>query len=307
MDRKPVDISSIDIRLLVAFDAVMIEGSISRAARRLGVTQSAVSQSIGKLRDLAGDGLFERTGHGVKPTPRAISIAGPVSQALRILGAAFNTRAEFDPANSNRRFQIAMYPPLAPFLAPKLYAALPRESGVSFNVMGRAPADVEAGMRFGMPEIVLLPRFIHGASIKAELMWEDELVVLARRGHPQLQNGLTEAVYLQLEHVILTRTEGVDDAPNMDPIFEQRGVKRRIPIAVPVASIAYDLVASTDLVMTAHSRYIRLFGSDLPLDVYKLPFAWPRHATYLSWHERFDDDLAHRWMREKLTELCRDM
>src|SRR5690242_15314278 len=95
-----VEISAIDYRLLSAFDAVMTDLNISRAAKRLGVTQSAVSQAIAKMRDLVDDDLFERTGHGVRPTPRAMELAEPVAQALAILRNAFGPPPQFDPAVS---------------------------------------------------------------------------------------------------------------------------------------------------------------------------------------------------------------
>lgn len=302
-----MNMTAIDLRLLVAFEAVMVEGTISRAAKRLGVTQSAVSQSIAKLRDIVGDELFERTGHGVRPTPKANELACPISQALQILNSAFNPTDEFDPRHSDRRYQVAMYAAFAPFIVPRLYEALPRGSHISFVISANAPPELEAGLRFGRPELALLPRTAHGPGVRMQRVWEDDVVLIARRGHPMLTNGVTEKIYFQLDHVILTKCDCLDEQESLDYVFEQQGMKRKIVMAIPIASTLFDLVANTDLVAAARSRFVKVYGNGPDIEIHKLPTTWPRQSMSLLWHERYEADLGHRWLRDRMVDICKQI
>lgn len=301
-ERVDVDLAAIDLKLLSILEAVLIEGNLSRAGRRLGLSQSAVSQAIARLRILLADDLFERTGRGVRPTARATSIAAPLGLALATLRGALQPPAEFDSASSDRRFFIAMRADVAQALGPRLQALLPAGSGMAFYIVDRPSEGLAAELRFGTPEVAILAEPLRSIGCRCEPLLAERLVVLARRGHPEIGERLAEETYARLSHAVLSRT-GPDDRSPLDAEFERRGIARRVPMALPSLEAVVALVARSDLVCTVPARLTRSLAAELGLVTHELPFPQPEFAVHLAWHGYFDNDAGHRWLREQIKTI----
>lgn len=305
-DLGDVDLAAIDLKLLAILDAVLVEGNLSRAGRRLGLTQSAVSQAIARLRVILGDELFVRTGRGVRATARAQSLAVPIARALALLRAALAPASAFDPAASDRRFFISMRQDLAHVLGARLHGVLPAGSRVSFYIVDRAPTDLAAALRYGAPELALTTTEISGAEIRSTLLVAERLVVLARRGNPAVGERLTEEAYLRLGHVLLSRADPAD-ASEVDARLAGRGRGRHVSLALPSASAVVAVAASTDNLCTAPERMWRPFAEGLDIVAHEPPLDLPHFNVHMSWHERLEDDAGHRWLRRTLLQLCDEL
>ena len=293
-------LGSADIRLLTAFNAVMIEGNLSGAARRLNVSQSTISQSLARLRELLGDDLFERTGRGVKPTPRACQIAAPVRQALALLQEAMSRANSFDPANDQRTFFLSLRGQIAEGLAVELAGSAAGWPGIAFYTISRTAEEAAESLRFGEPEIAIDIRPATGTGVHIELLAQQPIVLLARRGHPLLRGPLDLKTYRALGHVGLSRIRPADEgraAAELPPM------DRRFPISVSNSALAAKIVAETDLAYTSPEGVARRLASTYGLEVHELAFASAPASFYMSWHERFDDDAGHRWMRDTLRSM----
>ena len=194
------------LTLIPVFDAIISEGNLSRAAERLGVTQSAVSQALARLRKLTSDPLFESHGRGVRPTPRALEIAGHARAALTHANAAFTPKT-LDIASLKRTFIIDIGGGFDALILPKLYKVLAKAApGVRCLVSNTRGGDLLSELKYGETELAFDFQPTDAEGISSERLGEDTPVVVARPGHPALKQGLTKSLYLQLPHAALAWT-----------------------------------------------------------------------------------------------------
>ena len=299
-----MQLSRIDLNLLVVFDAVFAAGSITAASRRLNLSQPAVSHALARLRDLLGKSLFERLGRGIAPTPYARSIAGPIREALATMERTLHRADEFDPAATERTFRIGLREAFEPGVLPPLSRAI-CSAGPGLGLTSarheraRLEADLAAG-EFDLTFDVLLPvaeRTPH------ECVLVDRLVVVARKDHPLLRRlrrrGWTVDAYLALDHVqVSSRRRG----PSMEDAALRAIGKpgRRIRLRCQSHAAACRVAATTDLVATipeSHARHVLDPASNrlvaLPLDGVTL-------ETYMYWPANAERDAANRWLREQV-------
>lgn len=294
-----IDLGGIDLKLLSVFDAVMSESSFSRAARRLGMTQSAVSQAMARLRPLFDDDLFERTGRGVRPTPRALELSGPIRQGLNLLRSSLDPKVGFDPEAVARTFFIAMQPHVAEAFAVQFYEALPQASKLRLYIVPADGRDLEADLRYGEPEIAITRDAIEAPGFRNELLFSEAIVLMARRGHPAISGPLTWDDYAGFQHVAISLS-GPSDASPIDREFKRRGVQRAVPVCMPTAASGLKIVEQTDLVCTLGHRLAERFASWHALEIHALPVDGLVLPMFMVWHERFDNDRGHLWLRDRL-------
>jgi DNA-binding transcriptional LysR family regulator len=312
-EASPERLSAIDLNLTVAFDALARELSVTRAAERVGVTQSAMSHSLRRLRELLDDPLLVRGRGGMVLTPRAAALVVPLRSALVTLGRALAETPGFDPATARRAFCIA---------APDLFDVLMVPSLLE-RVRGSAPAvDIvvvpvderrfSERLETGEVDVAIVPRFdeqnaaeVNGSGLLQRALLRDRFVCLLRAEHPVLRarRGFTLDSYAALSHALVSpRGEG----PGLvDHLLEQHGRVRRIALRVPNFYSALAIVARSDLVLTAPSALARLAPADLPVRALAPPLRLPRHSVNLVWHERFSNDPGHRWLRNLVLEVAR--
>ena len=292
-------LSRVDLNLLVVFDAIYVEGGITRAAKRLNLTQPAISHALGRLRELFGDPLFERQGHGMAPTPVARAMVVPIREALTTIDSVVGDRGRFDPATSERRFVVGLRDVMEAVVLPRLTAGLLRVAPrVDLSSVRVNRAAVEQDLAIGRYDAIVDILMPMSAKVNHTLIASDGLVVVARRGHPCLDGGLTLDSYLAAKHVVVTSSEiGLGLA---DREVARFGHHRDIRLRCQQSYAACRVVSETDLVLTMPARYARIANLPFANEIVPAPFVKPSQDIYLYWHGNVDADPANRWLRDRL-------
>lgn len=307
------DLAQVDLNLLVAFDVLVEERSVTRAAERLGLTQSALSHTLRRLRELLSDPLLVRGQGGMVLTPRAQALSVPLRSGLRTLGRALTTRGEFEPSTAERSFTLATPDLFDVLMVPPLLARVRREAkGIELNLVAHGAAGLTARLETGELDFAVVPRVDASRAAPPQppaqgllqrTLFRDGYVCLLRKGHPALRQGkLTLERYLALSHALVApRGEGLGQ---VDEALQALGRRRTIALRMPHFFAALAVVARSDLVLTAPSALAAV--GDPGVRAVAAPLALPRHSVNLLWHERFDNDPAQRWLRGLLIEVARE-
>jgi DNA-binding transcriptional LysR family regulator len=299
-----MNISKVDLNLFVVFDAIYTEGSVSAAARKLNLSQPALSHSLARLRTLVGDPLFERQGQRMVSTYVARNLIEPVRAALRGLELTLNQMGGFDPANSTRRFGLAMRDVLESATLPALMRLL-GDSAPNIDIASaRVPRrDLVAELSLGNIDAaidVLLPL---PPDIRHARLAQENTVVVARRGHPAIRKGgsITLDQYLASSHVLVSsRRQG----PGLEDFELSRlGHVRRVRLRCQHYVSAARVVSETDLLLTMPDRYAHIVNEQFGNQIVPLPsgFSVPAWELYLYWHVGVEHDPANAWLREQIT------
>lgn len=288
----------IDLNLLVVFDALAAERSASKAALRLGLTQSAVSHALRRLRATFGDELFVRGEGGLEPTPRARAAMGAVRAALAEIERCVVDRPGFDPAREERPFTLRVTEYVSSEIVRRLCLALRHEAPgmrlrvLQFDAGGRVEAIVGDEMH------VRLATVAQPADGCSRLRLLDEtFVVVFRRAGATACARMTLADYAALPHVKVVATIGTNV---IDDALARHGLVRNIAYQVPNWRDARFLVERTDLIATLPARFARDAAQGGLCATTPCPLADVGFAVDLVWSSRYDDDPAHRWLRERI-------
>lgn len=318
---SPERFAGIDLNLVVALDALMRERSVTRAAARLGVTQSAVSHSLRRLRGLLGDPLLVRSGNGMALTPHAEALVVPVRSGLITLGRALSEPPAFEPRHARRGFVLASIDLFDVLVVPALLARIRAEApNVDVSVLAAGDRQLAEQLETGEVDAAILPQ-MHGRRDEAggpglvrKTLFRDRFVCLLRADHPALAGGprrgrgaaakkLTLERYLALSHVLIS--SGSTGRGLVDALLAAEGRARRITLRIPHFYSALAIVAQSDLVLTGPEGLISLARPDMNVLALPVPIALPDASVNLVWHERFGNDPGHRWLRELTAEVAR--
>lgn len=292
-----------DPSALLALDALLDTRSVTLAARRMGVSQSAMSHTLARLRARFDDPLLVRSGRGLVPTARAEGMARHLRLAAVELEAAVTATPSFQPATARRTFRVATTDLVEMVVLPRVLALLEREApGVDLHV--RAQVDAEAALHAGELDLVLQPVRDHAsAGLRARALFHERFVCVMRRGHPLARRKLTVERFAEARHLLVAprgQPGGI-----VDDVLAARGLQRRTAVLVPSFLAVPHLVAETDLVATLAERVARSFAGSLPLRVVPHPLPLPGFTVSLVWHERTDAEPGHVWLRRALTRAVR--
>lgn len=297
-----------NLNLLVAFDALLSERSVTRAAERVGLTQPAMSRALGQLRRVFDDPLFVRVSGGVEPTRRAVELREPVRSGLEALSRALDPARDFQPETSHGSFVAAMSDYAELVLLPGLLRRLAeRAPGFDLHVVPWGFDEPVAPLQAGEVDLMVgfnQPRTLPPGHLELEL-FEDPFVCIARNGHPRVRSRLTLKAYLELSHIIVRGRRGALGAG--DVALAAVGRKRRIGARVPSFFVVPELVAATDMIAAMDSRLAYHFARFLPIRVFKPPIPFPPERTVMVWHARDTTHPAQIWFREQIRELCEEM
>ena len=292
-----MNIARLDLNLFVVFEAIYQEGSISRAARHLNLTQPAVSHALARLRDRLDDPLFVRRGNKMVPTPRAKALAEPVREALAGLQQCITGERGFDPASARRSFVLGLRDGLEACVLPPLLrymeANAPTVEVQSITVSRRDMAQELAAGRLDLAMDVQLPA---AAEVQQVPLWDAALVVLMRKGHPLARSPLTLEKYIAARHVLVSsrrRGPGLEDFG-----LAQLGQRRELGLRCQHYQAALEVVAETDLLLTLPEMLAQRLASKQRFVSTALPVALPSMGLYLYWHRDQENDTAHIWLRE---------
>lgn len=303
-DVHDVDLSAIDLNALVVLDALLAERHVTRAAERIGRTQSAVSHALARLRELLGDPLLVRGPRGaLVATARAEAIAPALRRALDGVRQAIRGEPRFDPATARRSFRIATGDYAELILLPRLVARLAHEApGVDLWVVP-LPDDTAGALAAGAIDLGLgvwrAPAW--PAGLYQRRLFDEDFRCVVRAGHPAAAQRLTLARFCELQHLLVaprgTPGSFVDDQ------LAELGRTRRVAVRVPHFLIAPHVIAASDLVVTIATRLARLYAEPLGLELLAPPFEVAPFTVSMAWHERAHHDPGHRWLRERLVEV----
>jgi DNA-binding transcriptional LysR family regulator len=294
-------LSNIDLNLFVVFDAIYTEGSVTQAARRLNLTQPAVSHALAKLRDTCGDPLFVRNGRTISPTPAARQMISAVRQSIYGLKTTLGSIAAFDPQTARLRFTIGMRDLLESTLLPELMAGIcKRAPHVDIAVVRAGRRDLEAELASGAIDAaidILLPV---SSDVRQTRLTAQSLAVLARKKHPRLRGKLTLKSYLAEEHIMVSSRRRGQSQEDLE--LARGGYRRSVRLRCQHYFAAARVVATTDLLCSTTRPVADILAEVLPLQVLRFPLATPDFDAFLYWHTNVDADPANRWLRNLLLE-----
>lgn len=299
-----MNLSAIDLNLLYVLTTVLEERSATRAAHKLHVTQSAVSNALRRARELFRDQLVLRARHGLEPTPRASAMLPAlrswVEDARRLLAEA----PTFDPKRSTRTFRIACSDAVAvTLLQPLLRLLSQRAPGARLRMVTLDKLVAEDGLARGEVDLLIgMPPVLHPGN-EAELVYRDPMECIVRDKHPAIRARLSLDTFASLPHIDLALFDAVDDT--VDRALAKHGRSRRVHVALPHFSSVPLAVMQTDCVATLSSRLARAFALRMPLRVLPPPVALAPVEIRQVWHTRFDGDPARRFLRETVLEAAR--
>ncbi|MES2973927.1 MAG: LysR family transcriptional regulator [Pseudomonadota bacterium] len=292
-----MDLSRIDLNLLVVFEAVVSEGSVSRAARRLHLSQSALSHSLARLRDAFGDPILVRNGRAMEVTPRALAALPEVRSLLVQVGRLFAHGGRFDPATADRSVHIGASDHASAQVLPALVARIRAEApGIRLRVHHAGRFDAPDMLRSGRLDLALGVFNNLTADLGSQpLLSEPYMCAVSRSGVAPVP--LTQKAYLEAEHINVL-VQG-DTLGLIDEALARQGLARRIALTVPHFSTALALLADAPLVYTGPAGLFK--GHPKNLRVFKPPIDLPQFRTQLAWSQRNENDEGLRWLRDCIT------
>ncbi|HLX02165.1 MAG TPA: LysR family transcriptional regulator [Trinickia sp.] len=300
-----MELSDVDLNLLLLFERLMQERRVSTVAEQMNMSQPGVSNALAKLRRRLGDPLFVRGPGGVVPTPFALRLAEPVSQALATLHAALNPETGFDPLHATRTMTIGMTDigevVFLPALLERLSRVAPR---IALNTVRNTSVNLGDEMADGRVDLAigLLPQLKGG--FYQRRLFDQRYVCLLRRGHPLEDTPLTLAAWREAEHLVVV-SAGTGHG-QVEEWLKRRGVRRQVRLTVPhFMSVGY-ILQRTDLIATVPERLALQLATPFSLSAHALPMPLPAAPIHLLWHARVQQDEGNRWLRAVVVDLFAD-
>jgi len=309
---QSLHLSQIDLNLLVGLDTLLRERNVTRAAKRLGLSQSAMSHQLRRLREVFGDPLLVGGRGGMVTSPLAESLEGPVRRALLDLGRAIQGELSFDPATAERTFTIATTDVVELLGLPPLLELLSREApGIRVHGRPLGPESV-TGLQEGNVDLVIgadLERALGVPlpGLRRRVLARTESACVVRRGHPMLKRTQDEGE-LRLEHYLELRHVHVEPpgetGPNaIDDALAAQDLERDVVARVSRFVSGLFMVAASDLAMTLARGIAEPLAAMLSLELLDPPFALPDNMLVMTWHERFERDPASQWLRAAVVQV----
>ncbi len=304
--RKIHNLSRFDLNLLLVFDAVFAERSVTKAARRLSVTQTAISHALSRIRDQFKDPLFVRAQGGMRPTSRALELAPFIRQALEQVGHVIS-RSEFDPNKVAHTFRIAITEYFAMVALPQVVRRIETEAPNVVlitvpNVLINAPLLLDSQeIDFAIGYFQDSLRDLLPPRLKAITLFKDHHVCVMRRDHPLARKKLTMQAYLAARHLMFS-LHG-EHFGMIDRLLRRMKVRRRIGLTVSHYMAAPPIIQDSDMIMTLTSRMAARYEDLYDLHVSTLPFKVPPAPMQLIWNDRIDVSAIHRWMRSLIVDI----
>lgn len=292
---------NLDLHSLRVLDEIYKTASLSKTADRLGVTQPAISLTLGRLRKHFDDQLFVRVGNAMQPTPQAEGLIDTARVAIEALSAALHFRSTFDPTTTDRIFKLAVTDVgqivLLPRLLKELASIAPNVRVVCNNISDRTPQLLETG------ELDLAVGFIPqiASTFFQQLLFNERFACLSRSDHPRIRDGITLEQFEQESHVVV-HTSGTGHSV-VDREIESQNISRRVVVIVPNFLGVGDIVGDGDHLCTLPRLPALIMARRGHVAVWEPPFKAPTFPVKQYWHERQARDLGNRWLRGVMSNL----
>ena len=301
-DTYGVRLAGIDLNLLTSLDVLLDEKNVTRAARRLGRSQPAVSHHLRRLRELLGDPLLVRTPRGMQTTPRAAELRPAVRATLEAAEAVLQAAPRFDPARAERGFVLAMVDQAAFQLLPPLVTRIAEAAPRITLQLRPPPADLTAALSDGELELAIGVFGDAPSGIRTEPLWRESFACAVRRGGPAARGALDLERYLARPHLLVAPRGRPGSI--VDDLLARDRLRRRIAVVVPHFLVAPAIVATSDLVWTAPAGLAHALAASYPLAVRPPPLPLPGFTIAMRWHLRLDRDPGLAWLRAMLREVA---
>lgn len=300
-------IRELNFKLLIAFDAIMRNKSISQAAGELGVSQPTVSNHVGRLRIILGDTLFVRTSHGVLPTPYAETIYPYVRIALDALQEGLENAEKFDPAQTQRIFTLIMTDIGEVTILPELMKMLNIEApGISIRTINLPPFEVADALQSGLVDIAIAYMPNLESCFYQRYVFNTDYVCLVSDMHPYAGKEITREEFESSIHIV-AEARGTGHYYLLEQNFESLKVRRNIGVRVPHFMSMPHIIAKTNLVATVPRKMVYAFRHIPNICILEHPIKLPFIDVKLLWHERYHNDQANSWLREKIYIVSKEI
>ena len=287
----------LDLNLLTVLDALLEEGSVLGAADRLRLSSPAVSRSLGRIRRLTGDDILVRTGRTMTPTPYALAVREQVGDLVRQAQEVLTPTRELDLAALDRTFTLQCHDALATALAPPLlHTIAERAPGVRLRFLAEPATDTD-DLRHGRIDLAIGATAPELPEFSSETLGHDQVVAVVRHDHPYA-GRLDLAAYAAHPHLLVSRRGRLTDP--VDDLLAGHGLHRRVLASVGTAASAMLVISRSDAVLTVPEATWRPLIEAFGLRTEPLPFPAPAPPIICSWHQRYDSDPAHRWLRTQV-------
>ncbi|GLU38956.1 LysR family transcriptional regulator [Pseudomonas sp. NBRC 100443] len=289
-----------DMGLLVSLDVLLEEANVTRAARRLAISQPALSAQLARLRQVLDDPLLvpAERGRGMRLTPRAAQLKSPLHELLTRLEDLVEAPYAFDPSTAKRDFTIALNDNAAMTIGLDLIECIRKQSYAGIRLaMLQIPRDevLDLAVR-GRIDLVIGTRAFMPPGLRTHDLVDDRFQVAQRKGHPRGTAAMTLEQYCAYEHVLVSTNgsyhSGIDD------FLAELGHYRHTTVSVQYYTAVPPILERTNCLATLPERFLHRF--DHMIDRFDLPFAFDPFQLQVGWHPRFDEDLGHQWLREQL-------
>lgn len=293
--------STPDFNLLVTLDAVLAEGSVARAARRLRLSPSAMSRALARLRETTGDPLLVRAGRGLVPTPRAIELRERVRQLVQDAEAVLRPAEMLDLKQLVRTFTLRVRDGFVENFGADLIARVGQEAPGVRLCFVQKPDKESTPLRDGSVDLDTgVVGKATGPEVRTRALFRDRFIGVVRTGHPLVRGKITQSRYAGGRHISVSR-RGIDKGP-IDEALEPLGLERKIVTIVGDFSTALALARDSDLIASVPERQTGNLRAGM--HSFSLPVPMSEITVSLLWHPRFDADPAHRWLRGIVLDAC---
>ena len=296
-------LESLDLNLLLVFDALATERSVTQAAAKVGLSQPALSNALARLRALFRDPLFERSAGQMQPTPRARQLLVPFSEAISKMREALEPQAAFRPDASDREFLIATNDYVDSLLVPRVVQRLQRDApSIALRTVRTDYLFLPPVERLQSGEIDLALGFFGetprpNPGLLSRRLLTGRLVCILSTTHPRAGRQLSLRTFVETPHVRVMYP-GTERQGSIDTILHSRGLSRRIAVTVPHYLTIPAIVAKSNLLGVVPEEMARRAARSLRLKIFDPPIALPDITIMMIWNERAQFDHAHRWFRE---------
>ena len=305
-----VNLGRIDLNLLVHLDALLKERSVTRAAARVGIGQSAMSHNLARLRELFGDELLTRGSEGMRLTPRAVALLEPARAMLAQVEALVSRDQAFDPATAVRTFRFGLPDSMEILIMPALLARMREVApGIHLRLYNFDASrllddldDDEMDLAIGY-EAFQPGQFHH----KRRKLFTETYLCMFNAEKTGVAPPISLEDFVRLPHVLTSLRPGRSVRGIVDDALEKLGLHRSIALTTPRFLTVPSLVARAPVIVTMQARLARRFAAEFGLSLSPLPVELSEVTVSLLWHASYDHDLAHTWLREQVAQLAAEL
>jgi len=294
-------LAAIDLNLFGVLRALLRERHVTRAAKSVGLSQSAASHALARLREVCGDPLLVRHGRGLALTPRALALLPSLERGLSELESVVTREPSFEPRSTRRTFTLGMADYQQGLVLTPLLRKLEREApNIDLSVL--TLPNLSELLETGRADMAMIVSGSTGSAFSTQKLFADKFVCAVRADHPRVRKSLSLETYLSLRHVLVA--PGGAPGSIVDTELERHGLSRRVALVVSSFLVAPLVVSETDFISTSPERLARRLTERLSLRLLPPPLRLPPVSFSLAWHPRLDHDPAHQWLRAQIAEVC---